>query len=128
MPEPMSGCWLWLGGLHKGYGCFQSVSGKTIAAYKWAYEFFVGEVPIGLELDHKCRNKTCVNPQHLEPVTHAENMYRVRKTHCSRGHPLEPARSPSWKGYQTCYECRKLRKRIDWSKSKLLAVAEAEGG
>ena len=86
-PEPMSGCWLWTGPLtDKGYGSLPFRQ-KTLSAHKFSYELYVGRVPDGLELDHKCRNPCCVNPQHLEPVTHAENMRRSRRTHCRKGHP-----------------------------------------
>lgn len=76
-PEPNSGCWLWTGGdyVGEGYGCF-SEGGKAKRAHKWAYERYVGPVPAGLVLDHKCRVRCCANPAHLEPVTHKENARR----------------------------------------------------
>lgn len=64
-----------------------------VPAYRFAYEFLVGPIPDGLELDHLCRVRLCVNPAHLEPVTHAENNKRagVAKTHCKWGHPYNEA-------------------------------------
>lgn len=55
------------------------MTSTTCTAHRWAYEFLVGEIPEGLTLDHLCRNKACVMPDHLEPVTQAENHRRYRK-------------------------------------------------
>ena len=94
-PEPMSGCWLWAGTQYAGYGYFW-FRGAMHRAYQVAYWCFVGAVPTNLTLDHKCRVRSCVNPAHLEPVAHRENILRgegptainARKTHCIRGHLL----------------------------------------
>lgn len=83
--EDESGCWVWNGTLCErgGYGKF---CGEL--AHRVSYEYFVGPVPAGLELDHLCNNPPCVNPAHLEPVTRAENQRRriARMTHCKNGH------------------------------------------
>src|SRR5208282_1570897 len=60
-----TGCWIWMGSLHKGYG-----------PHRESYELAKGNIPAGLQLDHLCRQKTCVNPAHLEPVTCRENIRR----------------------------------------------------
>jgi hypothetical protein len=74
-----SGCWLWTAGKTRlGYGSVPH-SGKMRCAHVVMYEKYIGPVPEGLELDHLCRTKLCVNPAHLEPVTHAENMRRYRE-------------------------------------------------
>lgn len=89
-------CWEWKAARFlSGYGRFKA-GGRDTVAHLWCYELTVGKVPAGLELDHLCRNRSCVNPSHLEPVTHRENMMRgetitaanARKTHCKNGHPL----------------------------------------
>jgi hypothetical protein len=71
-----NGCWRWTATLDRvGYGNIQ-VRRRTMRAHRASYEAHVGPIPKGLELDHLCRNKACVNPSHLEPVTHSENLRR----------------------------------------------------
>lgn len=79
-----NGCWLWTGAKSDGYGSFGlEASSVTIGAHVWAYNYCIGLVPTGLELDHLCRNRACVNPQHLEPVTHQVNIQRGLRWHGS---------------------------------------------
>lgn len=96
--EPTGFCWNWAA--HKsrdGYGRF-SLDGRPVEAHRVAYELLIGPIPDGLVIDHLCRNRRCVNPDHLEPVTNAENIRRgavahaarakqMAKTHCPKGHP-----------------------------------------
>lgn len=85
-PEPNSGCLIWTGEInHCGYGLF-NLGGKKVSPHKVAYERKHGPVPGGLELDHGCRLRRCVNEAHLEAVTHAENMRRAMRTLCRKGH------------------------------------------
>lgn len=71
-------CWSYRGYFHRGYGLMSTGPRETKYAHRLAYELAVGPIPDGLELDHLCRNTTCVNPAHLEPVTKAENLRRQR--------------------------------------------------
>ena len=81
-------CWEWTGWRTLGYGQF-GIHGKVRGAHRISYEWHVGPIPDGMEIDHLCRNPGCVNPAHLEPVTDRENKRRVaeQRTHCPQGHP-----------------------------------------
>lgn len=76
--ETSEGCWIWLGApTAGGYGSFH-LEGRQYYAHRVSYVLNVGDIPDGLHLDHLCRNKRCVNPAHLEPVTFQENIRRGR--------------------------------------------------
>jgi hypothetical protein len=115
IPEPNSGCLLWLGALTpEGYGKIYD-GGRMRFAHIVAYELNVGRVPQGKELDHKCRVRCCVNWLHLEPVTQAVNAQRGwdargKKRECRRGHLLTA--ETVWldrRGNRHCRRCRNIR-------------------
>jgi hypothetical protein len=96
MPEPNSGCWLWIGGLTtNGYGKITHAR-KRFAVHRVVYKLTRGDINPALEIDHLCRNRCCCNPQHLELVTSRINLLRgdgvggknYRKTRCKNGHEL----------------------------------------
>lgn len=111
-------CWEWTGYIKpNGYGQFHPAHGQTAYAHRWSFQSFVGEIPHGLQIDHLCRNRKCVNPDHLEPVTNVENMRRApvnggglfhaAKTHCIRGHEFAPDNTYSHNGKRHCRACKK---------------------
>lgn len=115
-PCPMSGCWLWFGAWQKhGHGqtCHQN---RVVYAHRRAYEALVGPIPEGLQIDHLCRVRCCVNPAHLEPVTARENTLRgesisvryARRSACPNGHPYSGDNlyvKPD--GSRACRACRR---------------------
>jgi hypothetical protein len=115
-PQP-NGCWLWTGTANRdGYGRFYVREAITELAHRWAYEQFVGPIPEGMPLDHLCRNRSCVNPDHLEPVTQRENQTRspltiaaqnLAKTHCPLGHPYNEENTYLYRGGRRCRACRR---------------------
>lgn len=117
IPEPNSGCWIWIGGGDR-YGNFD-VNDTSISAHRFSYELYVGPVPDGLTIDHKCRMTLCVNPDHLEPVTLRENCRRKPEqrnqyqnaTHCIHGHPFTPDNTglTKRKGQRVCLICHRRR-------------------
>ncbi|WP_083543622.1 HNH endonuclease signature motif containing protein [Rhodococcus sp. 2G] len=115
LSESSTGCWRWIARRDRdGYGQFR-VNRRTVVAHRWAYEFLVGEIPEGLVLDHLCRERSCVNPFHLDPVTVAENVRRAQRpdllTHCANRHPWTPESlylSPG--GGRVCRLCKRGRR------------------
>lgn len=115
-------CWLWEGVLDKdGYGLL-----RNLRAHRVAYELERGPIPPGLDLDHLCRSRACVNPAHLEPVTNRVNSLRgagatavnVRKTHCVRGHELDANARLRPDGRRECRPCRTITQRARRARRK----------
>lgn len=111
-----TGCWVWQGGKtvkYKYATTSVNVDGKTInvMAYRHSFAIFIGPIPDGLEIDHLCRNPGCVNPWHLEAVTHLVNVRRggrAQQTHCKHGHEFTPENIYTWKKRpgRACVICR----------------------
>ncbi len=113
-PSNGSGCKIWIGATGaNGYGRFR-VKGNVLMAHRFAYELYRGPIPIGLTIDHLCRVKYCVNPDHMEPVSIKDNILRgfspaainARKTHCKLGHLLVCV---ALRGSRDCRICTKAR-------------------
>lgn len=113
-------CWLWAGTVSgQGYGRIYT-GGAQHWAHRVSYEHFVGPIPMGLEIDHLCQTPGCVNPMHLEAVTHAENQLRIRQrqTSCRRaGHDwTDPGNVYVRRnGRRYCAECARIDARERWA-------------
>lgn len=141
-PHPILGtkCWLWTAGTLHGYGQFSCrrtiYRSRTQRAHRISYEMYVGPIPEGLQLDHLCRVRRCVNPEHLEPVTCAENVRRGRageafalaqmaKTHCPQGHAYAGSNlyvPPS--GGRYCRICVRRRQRAAYAANRIHGRAQ----
>jgi hypothetical protein len=119
MPIPESGCWVWMGSSDiRGYGRIaRRHHGKrlSVQAHRYAYELHYGPIPDRLEIDHLCRVLSCVNPAHLEAVTHAVNVKRgqkgVLRMQCKWGHPFNAETLRLNKnGTRSCRPCERRRK------------------
>lgn len=122
-------CWIWLG--HKnnfGYGRIHyTENGEYLRtlAHRFSYKYLIGEVPVGLVLDHLCNNRLCVNPYHLKITTHRENILRgignpainSKKTHCKNGHEFNKENTRITKNGRQCVICRRKYSR-EWAIKK----------
>ena len=118
---PESGCWVWMSTLTPGGYGIVGYKGKTTGAHRVAYELKCGSIPDKLDLDHLCRVRCCINPDHLEPVTRSENLKRgetgnnlvaaaLSVTHCPKGHEYTKENTFLRKdrpGHRGCRACRR---------------------
>jgi hypothetical protein len=126
-------CWPWLAGKNRwGYGHLHvgskaDFSHRLVSAHRLVYELVVGPIPEGLTIDHLCRNRACVNPAHLEPVTNRINILRgigaaalhAKKTHCPQGHPYDEENTYIYpNGARYCRECNRIRGRKSYIPKK----------
>lgn len=112
-------CWIWAGARQgDGYGTFKiKGTNKTVLAHRYMYELILGAIPLGLVIDHRCRNRFCVNPAHIEPVTLYENVKRGRAwlwgpelTECKHGHAYTEKNTGRNKlGHRYCRECKRVK-------------------
>lgn len=123
-------CWHYAGTMQgDGYGIiYATLNHKPIRqlAHRASYETFVGEIPEGLVIDHLCRVRCCINPEHLEPVTLRENtlrgdgvLYNLRKTHCKFGHAFTPENTTAVPKGRQCKACAKIRNRNFYLNNKI---------
>ncbi len=113
--NPDTNCWEWTHGyINKdGYGLFYN-GRSMVFAHRWNYQETNGPLPDGMECDHLCKNRKCVNPEHLEPVTHIENVRRgdiswwnKQKTHCPQNHPYSGDNLYVFGKRRHCRQCRR---------------------
>lgn len=121
-PCRTDGCMIWTGGLDShGYGQFWDGT-HNVRVHRWAYEHFVGPIPLGLQIDHVrkrgCESRACTEPTHLEPITGRENTLRgsttpaknAIKTHCIRNHEFTTKNTYiTSKGWRMCLACSRVR-------------------
>lgn len=112
-----TGCWIWIAGGHGGgrYGGYSPTHSRKVYAHRYSFEFFFGPVPSGLQIDHLCRNKRCVNPLHMEATTGQMNTMRGMNfpiqdgQHCQKGHPLFGPNLYMEGSTRRCRTCLKAR-------------------
>lgn len=123
--EPQGDCWIWKGIIsYKGYGLI-NVNQQKRKAHRYSYTHFINKIPDGMTIDHLCRVRACVNPDHLEVVTLVENIrrgliFRQPKKQCNYGHPLiDNNLYINYRGHRSCLKCNRKRSREYMRKRRL---------
>jgi hypothetical protein len=114
-------CWIWTGAKYlNGYGNFWH-KGKAVLAHRYVYDLLIGEIPLGMDLDHVCSVRDCVNPAHLRPATPKENRGQAnrRKGFCPREHPYDMIEKDGGRG---CRKCKNKYQRLHMVRKKARAA------
>ena len=116
-------CWLWKGASNGRYGSWKGLNYEHHTAHKWSYIYFVGPVPSGMDVDHKCETSLCVNPEHLQLLLPSYNRaWQSEKEHCKRGHPLKNDNlyiTPD--GRRQCKDC--IRRRNEKASERRITIS-----
>jgi hypothetical protein len=128
-----NGCWEWTNYLESNGYARLWVDRRNVGAHRFSYEYHVGPIPEGLQIDHLCHYPPCVNPEHLEPVTAAENARRRRpwvpyqsfKTHCPEGHPYDDENTYTGSGGRACLICKRASARKYYERNRELTIERA---
>lgn len=132
--EVESGCWEWTHYIEKSGYAKLWVDRRAVMAHRFSYEFHIGPIPEGLELDHLCRVRHCVNPWHLEPVTTAENVrrmvehrtpYQHSRDACPNGHPYDAENTITTRTGRACATCKRDANRAYYERNRELTIERA---
>lgn len=128
------GCWMWMKGInHSGYGHIR-INDRRYLSHRVSYRLIIGAIPEGLQLDHLCRVRACVNPSHLEPVTNLANSRRRfvfvkatldERTHCWQGHLLDSRNTYTYPGHSNkCRRCHNESSARKYQRKQALKKAQ----
>lgn len=120
-----SGCWEWTGNLtREGYGQISYGQGtkataRCVTTHRFSYELFLGEIPFKHHVHHRCGNRACCNPDHLEAIPVRTHLalhdspvgQAIRTTHCPKGHPYDEANTYRYRNVRHCRACQRIRYR-----------------